>query len=634
MKKVLAMTLLLVLLAVPAAVSAGKKGVTVDAKTFPDVNFRAWVRWVVCGESDFLPDETRLGITEFDFDGYLEELGHFETLKGIEYFPNLKKLTLFHVGLKKLDLSGNPKLEYLKCAQNELTRLDLSGNPKLKYVDCRENQLRELDVSGCVSLTELNCSRNRLPRLDVSKNKQLTDLDCGDNCLTALDISKNGALRRLICSDNRMTTLDLRTLGRQAFVDCRSNHLYRIDYDEDDPPAVQAALSSYPVTSEGNKVDLKKIPGFEYDKMEILRGGTLSGSVLTLDEEIFYWGQTVAYTLPITRLSDEYLSFEVTVKPAVLKTVTVSPKKTVYTGRPAEPRVTVKAKLCGSYYPLEEGVDYTLAYSDNVEVGTGHVTVTGIGRFFTGTVTKKFTVAPVRILKAELSRVKMPYTGKKQTPALTVTAKVDGETVTLTEGKDYTVTCMNNVDAGTGRVTVKGVGRFTGTITKRFVITRVRLGSASVRSAVIYTGGEQTPAPTVKASVNGKTRRLKAGRDYTVTYKRNVDAGTAEMTVKGIGNYIGTIKKTFTVKPVKILYAVLDSDILPWTGEPVTPAPTVTAKVGGETVTLEEGKDYTVEYRGNIDPGTGRAVITGKGNFTGSITKTFTILPPAEEEPD
>ena len=54
-------------------------------------------------------------------------------------------------------------------------------------------------------------------------------------------------------------------------------------------------------------------------------------------------------------------------------------------------------------------------------------------------------------------------------------------------------------------------------------------------------------------------------------------------------------------------------------------------KVGGETVTLEEGKDYTVEYRGNIDPGTGQAVITGKGNFTGSITKTFTILPPAAE---
>ena len=63
----------------------------------------------------------------------------------------------------------------------------------------------------------------------------------------------------------------------------------------------------------------------------------------------------------------------------------------------------------------------------------------------------------------------------------------------------------------------------------------------------VYTGKFITPKPVVK--VKGKT--LKRGRDYTVSYKNNKNVGTATVTIKGKGDYTGTIRKTFRILPQK-----------------------------------------------------------------------------------
>ena len=52
--------------------------------------------------------------------------------------------------------------------------------------------------------------------------------------------------------------------------------------------------------------------------------------------------------------------------------------------------------------------------------------------------------------------------------------------------------------------------------------------------------------------------------------------------------------------------------------------PSVTVK--NRTKVLIAGTDYTVSYSDNIKAGTAKAVITGKGNYTGSVTKTFEII--------
>ena len=75
----------------------------------------------------------------------------------------------------------------------------------------------------------------------------------------------------------------------------------------------------------------------------------------------------------------------------------------------------------------------------------------------------------------------------------------------------------------------------------------------SLRSAVVkvknctYSGKKKTPAPTV--TVQGE--KLKKGTDYIAAYKNNVKVGVAEVEITGIGQYTGTVKQTFTIRPPK-----------------------------------------------------------------------------------
>lgn len=66
-------------------------------------------------------------------------------------------------------------------------------------------------------------------------------------------------------------------------------------------------------------------------------------------------------------------------------------------------------------------------------------------------------------------------------------------------------------------------------------------------TAYSYDGKAKTPS--VSVVLNGKT--LTAGTDYTVTYKNNINIGTASAIVAGTGNYTGTITKTFTISAKK-----------------------------------------------------------------------------------
>lgn len=69
--------------------------------------------------------------------------------------------------------------------------------------------------------------------------------------------------------------------------------------------------------------------------------------------------------------------------------------------------------------------------------------------------------------------------------------------------------------------------------------------SFSKISAQVYTGKQIKPKITVK---NG-SKTLTKGKDYSVTYKNNTNIGTATLTVKGLGNYTGTKKISFKIKP-------------------------------------------------------------------------------------
>ena len=140
-----------------------------------------------------------------------------------------------------------------------------------------------------------------------------------------------------------------------------------------------------------------------------------------------------------------------------------------------------------------------------------------------------------------------------------------------------------------------------------------------------YTCSEVTPEVTVTHS--GKT--LVKDRDFTVTYHNNIEPSSYYNSpwvgIDGIGNYQGYVTKSFTINRADIssCTVTLSDESLTYTGSSLRP--TVTVKSGDKELTLNQ--DYYVSYRNNWDAGTASAILTGTGNYTGSVTKDFTIKP-------
>lgn len=135
----------------------------------------------------------------------------------------------------------------------------------------------------------------------------------------------------------------------------------------------------------------------------------------------------------------------------------------------------------------------------------------------------------------------------------------------------------------------------------------------------VYTGAALTP----DISVTDGNKTLKKDVDYTVTYSNNINAGTATITVTGIGNYKGTKTATFPIAAAPITDAAVTVAAGPhaYTGSPITPE--VTVKLG--QTTLVQDTDYTVSYANNTSVGKAAVTVTGKGNYTGTKTAEFDI---------
>ena len=157
-------------------------------------------------------------------------------------------------------------------------------------------------------------------------------------------------------------------------------------------------------------------------------------------------------------------------------------------------------------------------------------------------------------------------------------------------------------------------------------LSRISISKASVTlstSIYAYDGKAKKPGVTVK--LNGKT--LKNGTDYTVSYSNNTKVGTAKVTIKGKGNYTGSVSKTYSIKNNFKKATVSGISTKAFTGKNITQS--ITVKYNGKT--LKKGTDYTVSYSNNKSIGTATVKITGKGSYTGTITKTFKINPAKQE---
>ena len=168
--------------------------------------------------------------------------------------------------LTRLEISRMPKLKELYCQKNQLTQLELSELPALQELYCNGNQLTQLDIKDLSTLKQLYCNSNQLTSLDVSGNPALWYLECSENQLTSLDVSKNPALMNLYCKKNQLTSLDVSQNTNLSILSCSDN---KIDIN---------------IEETSRTFDLSTLPGFDVTKASGWKGGTVNGSILTVDK--------------------------------------------------------------------------------------------------------------------------------------------------------------------------------------------------------------------------------------------------------------------------------------------------------------------------------------------------------------
>ena len=140
----------------------------------------------------------------------------------------------------------------------------------------------------------------------------------------------------------------------------------------------------------------------------------------------------------------------------------------------------------------------------------------------------------------------------------------------------------------------------------------------------VYNGSARTIPVTIEYNGNQLTENI----DYTLTYKDNVNSGTATVTATGMGEYTGNISRQFEIQPVDINSDIITKDFsnIKESYEYIIMEIMTPIKLKINNALLAVGIDYTVDYQNNLYPGTATVTFTGQGNYKGTITKTFNIV--------
>lgn len=316
---------------------------------------------------------------------------------------------------------------------------------------------------------------------------------------------------------------------------------------------------------------------------------------------------------------------------------------------------------------LQEGTDYTVSYENNKVLGTAYIILTAKDDscFCSGSCKQAFSIVAPKINDKNAVSItystSVSWNGEETKLDDLVIKDITNPDlpVTLTEGTDYVLAYSNNTKPGKATITIVGINGYDGNTTVNYTINKLNLADALPVKENIKVGKSAIIIPNITDTYtyNGKQYKpeegqiifwkyaegsytikayLNKGTDYTVSYGKNVNAGTGTITITGKGNYTGKITREFTINKMNFegSYADLSIDISMEKsfaykkGKEVKPVPTVVLKnKGAKDIKLKADKDFTVKYPdADYTDGTSKKlVITGIGNFDGTISRTFDI---------
>lgn len=239
------------------------------------------------------------------------------------------------------------------------------------------------------------------------------------------------------------------------------------------------------------------------------------------------------------------------------------------------------------------------------------------------TVTESAVTEPA-LMNAVVSGVKtQTYTGSAVMPKMTVKDISTGKK--LKQGKEYTVSYENNVNAGTATAVIRGIdgSGYSGVLRVDFTIEPQNIAKKVKISVIgkkfLYTGKELTPE--VSASYN--RRGLTNGVDYQLSYQNNIAKGTAQIVVSGQGNYSGNKIVKFKITGPKIKDATVSLENGSGVFQGAYDYPTVKVSYAGRDCV--EGTDYTVKYPTRLKAGKNTILVKGFKNFSGSMKLVYTL---------
>lgn len=307
----------------------------------------------------------------------------------------------------------------------------------------------------------------------------------------------------------------------------------------------------------------------------------------------------------------------------------------IYTGEAIE---ALPSSVKVGTVTLKRNIDYkVIGYKNNITAGTALITIEGIGKY-SGAKTETFTIKPRALSTGASITYTNTYVFKNSNIRPAVTVKY-GDLV-LKNGRDYKVV-YPAVSANAGSYTLKidFMGNFSGTVSKTYKVTAKTASGLIIKDKngkvlkSLPSKSYTSKAITQSFNVYDGTRKLAEGKDYTIKYINNTNAGTATVRISGKGNYSSATYREikFTIKPYSLTNVKITS--VPdksYTGSEIKPSLTVKRKMpDGTYANMYAGSDYKVTYSNNIKTGKAVAKITAgsNGNYTSSKTVNFKILP-------
>ena len=330
-----------------------------------------------------------------------------------------------------------------------------------------------------------------------------------------------------------------------------------------------------------------------------------------------------------------------------------NPEDSIYDGLPHVNPLTVTDTKTKT--DLEENKDYTLSYSkDVINVGTVEVNVKGIGNY-TGEFTKTYKITPKEYTVTTESAKKV-YDGTALTAGGKIEGIVDGEVVVVhTTGSQTEVGSTPNTyklewkKASSKNYKLKEDSIGTLTVTEQTIdpgkdsdkpnpnYSGVTINNPSNS---VYDGKEHKWSPAV---TDKEGNALVEGTDYTVEYStsdfRNV-TGTITVTITGIGNYTGTVTRTYEITP-KAYTVTTESAKKVYDGTALTAGGKIEGIVSGETVEftttgsrMDEGTSkntYSLKWNGSAIQTNYKLAKESIGELT---VKSKSIIPDEPNTPD